>query len=883
MPQYVITSPDGRKFKITAPEGATKEEALQFAKSQFEGKAESTIPDKIGARQHLEETKAEKFDPTVGTGEYLKNKFKRGIVEGVINLPGYAVDLAQLPARGLGALGVPGFEKAYNEEDWMSASKMTREFGNELLGVDQNMKPPSNLARYGGGVAEFAGAGVVPSGLVVGTARKVVPAVATETAATVGGGLGSVAGGDTAEALGLPRFAGELVGGITGATGASSLPGAISKGKGAIQGQRAAQANKAAKEIQGVVAAEKADGKIEESFKVADDIQKETGLPFTPTLAGRTESDIIADLEQEVLGRNIQSAERALANQDRNLVALEKFKDASFPKNDVSIERAASSKILNVSNKIDEAANKLAAMSDDLANRMRGRPQQAVGEELDSLRANIKAGRKASLSQEIDDIYKSAANVKDDMSDIVGTVKKIAGDDVNAYQRMPPVFGQIFDKYIKKAEVDKSPIVDAKGKQIRPDSVKSPTASFEEIHSLYKETNRQLAAAGRTVDGAQQAHYLKQLKGALERKLAKFEGEEYGDLGKRFKMFNRRYAETYAKPFKEGVGGRMSASGKYGKILNKEFVVKKFFTPSGLDDFARIYGDDPSAMALLKNGILDLFAKSVGITKSGQLDPKLAANFVKTHAEALNKLPALKKELNDASSAMEAIIQRNAKLLDAKNKIESGLLAKVANTNDLDGLVAKVLTDRKALIQLLSVSHTARPAVINKIVQMIPSVANKNSMSVFEFISKNESTLKVLMDRYGKDHFSNIKTIAKAMDIMASSKPPLHPALTQFNTDPIQAWTGTTGPSLLSQYRATQITRQSSPTHMASSVLMRFWMKLKGEDAKKMQEYLLTSPDAARDFNAALKAEGGQLQNRLRAHAVAAGVRSALAADDDPG
>lgn len=877
MPQYVITSPDGRKFKITAPEGATKEEALQFAKSQFEGKTESNIPDKIGARQHLEKTKSEKYDTNVGTGEYLKNKFKRGIVEGVINLPGYAVDLAQLPARGLGALGVPGFEKAYNEEDWMSASKMTREFGNELLNVEQNMKPPSNLARYGGGVAEFAGAGLVPSGLVVGTARKVAPAVTTETAATVGGGLGSVAGGDTAEALGLPRFAGELVGGITGATGASSLPGAISKGKGAIKGQRAAQANKAAKEIQGVVAAEKADGKIEESFKVADDIQKETGLPFTPTLAGRTESDIIADLEQEVLGRNIQSAERALANQDRNLVALEKFKDASFPKNDVSIERAASSKMLNVSRKIDEAANQLAAMSDDLANRMRGRPQQAVGEELDVLRSNIKADRKASLSQEIDDIYKIAKNkdVHDDMGDIASTVTKMVGDDVNAYQKMPPVFGQIYDKYInqKGVIVGNNPLSNKKNTR---------SASFEEIHSLYKETNRQLAAAGRTVDGAQQAHYLKQLKGALERKLAKFEGEEYGDLGKRFKMFNRRYAEAYAKPFKEGVGGRMSASGKYGKILNKEFVVKKFFTPSGLDDFARIYGDDPSAKALLKNGILDLFAKSVGITKSGQLDPKLAANFVKTHAEALNKLPALKKELNDASSAMEAIIQRNKKLLAAKDKIESGLLSAVANTKDLDGLVAKVLTDRKALIELLSISKTARPAVINKIVQMIPSVANKNSMSVFEFISKNESTLKVLMDRYGKDHFSNIKTIAKAMDIMASSKPPLHPALTQFNTDPIQAWTGTTGPSLLSQYRATQITRQSSPTHMASSVLMRFWMKLKGEDAKKMQEYLLTSPEAARDFNAALKAEGGQLQNRLTAHAAAAGVRSALAADDDP-
>jgi len=35
MPEYVITSPDGRKFRVTAPEGATQEQVLAFAQSQF--------------------------------------------------------------------------------------------------------------------------------------------------------------------------------------------------------------------------------------------------------------------------------------------------------------------------------------------------------------------------------------------------------------------------------------------------------------------------------------------------------------------------------------------------------------------------------------------------------------------------------------------------------------------------------------------------------------------------------------------------------------------------------------------------------------------------------------------------------------------------------
>ena len=35
MPEYDITSPDGKKFRITAPEGATQDEVLAYAKDQF--------------------------------------------------------------------------------------------------------------------------------------------------------------------------------------------------------------------------------------------------------------------------------------------------------------------------------------------------------------------------------------------------------------------------------------------------------------------------------------------------------------------------------------------------------------------------------------------------------------------------------------------------------------------------------------------------------------------------------------------------------------------------------------------------------------------------------------------------------------------------------
>ena len=44
MPDYEITSPDGKKFVITAPEGASQDEVLAYAKRQFSGEKSKPLP-----------------------------------------------------------------------------------------------------------------------------------------------------------------------------------------------------------------------------------------------------------------------------------------------------------------------------------------------------------------------------------------------------------------------------------------------------------------------------------------------------------------------------------------------------------------------------------------------------------------------------------------------------------------------------------------------------------------------------------------------------------------------------------------------------------------------------------------------------------------------
>lgn len=74
MPQYMVTSPDGKQYKITAPEGTTQEQALEHFKSQMSGPpslAPKEDPSNLGPL-------ANTLDP----GPFIK-----GIGQGIIGIP----------------------------------------------------------------------------------------------------------------------------------------------------------------------------------------------------------------------------------------------------------------------------------------------------------------------------------------------------------------------------------------------------------------------------------------------------------------------------------------------------------------------------------------------------------------------------------------------------------------------------------------------------------------------------------------------------------------------------------------------------------------------------------------------------------------------------
>ncbi len=193
MPTYRITSPDGKKYKVTAPEGATKEQALERIKQQHQAVVTkpTLLPEASGTSRFLQ---------GVG-GEALK---AAGGIAGMI--PGVSQD------NPIAQMGQEGIEKATGFAG--GAGKIV---GGMLPYIAlPEAKLPALLASAGigaatqpGSLAERAESGLL-SGVGMGVGQ-VLPGVVKSVgrgAANVIGELGTHTGGNTIKEAALSGFKG---------------------------------------------------------------------------------------------------------------------------------------------------------------------------------------------------------------------------------------------------------------------------------------------------------------------------------------------------------------------------------------------------------------------------------------------------------------------------------------------------------------------------------------------------------------------------------------------------------------------------------------------------------------------------------------------------
>lgn len=220
MARYRITAPTGETFEITAPDDATQEQVLAYAKQQFAAQAKPETPPAPPAAPAPQGTVKTGVEEDFSTAGDVTKSLGTGLVKGSIGLatlPGTVSSLWEEGWKKIGSMaGVDMTEVMKHVNDARRRVPHTQlpnvndAIGALESGVGPLYKPKTTAGEYAQTIGEFAPGGLGPGGLARKATNVVAPAIASETA-------GQLTKGTDVE--GVARIGGALAGGALPALG----------------------------------------------------------------------------------------------------------------------------------------------------------------------------------------------------------------------------------------------------------------------------------------------------------------------------------------------------------------------------------------------------------------------------------------------------------------------------------------------------------------------------------------------------------------------------------------------------------------------------------------------------------------------------------------
>ena len=798
---------------------------------------------------------------------FAVDRFKQGVAS-LLGLAGAPVSIAGTVLEVAGV--VP------KGETWGGMAQVTRGWEG-LLGV-QKLKAPLNIYgnvsktnEYIGTIAEFMGGSIIPGASAVAVAQRKLATAIVTTLGTVSSATSAVegkdAGGRLAVSFGLPKAQGEEIGYMLGSLAGPKMVG--------LAGQAVVKSiNESGKlltraditgtspEAQRAAANSLLMKEIQESISLAPDsaenvaramILKSKVDGFSPNIAQMTDAPGLQAMYSKVANKSPEALSKAAAAEQRNLDAIAAYREKVFPKNSQSLTDPARVKLASDKAVLDMAEQAITGRLRELSNKFRTRvDNEAIGNELRSLYWSSRAVAKGRVDQELGQVYATARkfNIQEDMSDIREGINKIVAADRTTFQDMPPVFAKVLREYpaataatsARAATMPTGATKPIYRTTVTPGTTGKDTASFEELHSLYKEANKEwidAIAAGQNT----KAQYMKMIRDQLSLKVGKYNNEAYGELSQKFQGYNLNYSK-FAHTFREGAGGEIAKRTKAGLATDSEDIVNRLILQSGdkkrgVQDFFQVYGDDVRAAELLHEGMLDNFSKAT--MRSGTLNPKAAAAWMYKNQAALDELPELKKALGNTTAMADDLVYRQRQLQAQRKILDKTVLAKITKAQDPDRLVQQALGDPRLMKGLLvgANSPEAKAAIARAIVDSV----GKQGQSL-EFLLKNEAALKPVMEGLGKGHWQNVKDIAEMEQITARTRAPTAVELSKIQ-DIGEQLVGTSVKGMFSRLKNMATPLGTTPAYVAFDVGGRFFYKVRSEELSKLREHAMFDADTA--------------------------------------
>jgi hypothetical protein len=833
---------------------------------------------------------------------YAIDKFKKGAAG--------SLSLANAPVSIIGA----GLEMAgvIPKGETFGGMAMAAKGWEGVMGV-KNLKAPldsaggeSKATEYLGTVAEFAGGMLFPGGSAVAMASRklataIVTSVGTISSATTAVELKEV-GGNLGPTVGLTKEQGQEIGYTLGSFVGQGIPNAVGqsvlKAAGATAGvlernnitglskeaQRAAANGMVLKDI--ATGLEHSPSSIPNAARAIELKNKVEG--FTPALAQMTNAPGIIAMYKEVANKSPEALAKAAAVDSKNATAIANYKEKVFPATSQAVTDPARIKLATdqrvAQMGLDKAQMELRVLSDKFR---RTADNEAIGEQLRTKYWETRGSAKQLIDTSLANVYATARKfgVVDDMTDVRQAVQKIVGADKAAFQNMPPLFAKVLAEYPAEVAPTMKRVATTPQGALKPIYKTETTpgnpgkseASFEELHSLYKEANKSwmdAVAAGNPT----QAHYMNMVKGMLQQKVQRYNAPQFGELATKFTDWNSSYSK-YSQTFKEGLGGELAKRTRTGLATDSEDIVSKIILQAGdkkkgVQDFVQLFGNNPHAAELLHEGMLDNFSKWA--VRDGQINPARARSWMANHSKALEELPELRKALQNTEKTAQNLTDRMLTRQKERQLLDRSELAKVAQSDQPERLVQQAISNPKVMKALIEGAYTqeSKKAIARAIADAVGIRGNS-----LEFLKANEASLKPAMDVLGKNHWQNLKDLAELEEIASRVKAPTAVELSR-PQDLGESLIGTSGKGMLSRLRNLNKPMGTSVEYMLADVGGRFFYKTRTADLARLRESAMFDTAAAEGLLHIAKAKTltkADLLN-LQSISMAAGANSTVQA-----
>lgn len=800
-----------------------------------------------------------------GAAEYLINRAKKGFA-GFMGIPGDIADASRdMPFLSGHPATVPISMMADKVARFLGLKKTREQLPTEkviatsktyqdALGYDPKMKTSDDGLRYAGGIAEMGGAGG-PFALALKPAALLPLATGIVTS-----GIGLETGGDVAEGFGMDRQMGEAAGALAfgflpAVTGAAATKGVqLAKSRFSKGSQIARAEQEALNEVRAHVDEVPGSGiNLERSNRVAGEFAKE-GIDFTPSLPARTNSPGLLAIEKNLVSDNPSALNKATKNAEDLQLQIADFVDAKFPvtkaqpaaKRVQDIMKASDAKLTGMKQAVDDAL-------DDMSLRFERQPNDVNGEKLRGLFMKQKEVYRGIRDAKYKAAYDEAEKLglRDTIDDVVKYVDDTLKTDLNAYQQseIPSVFREVSRKFGAKPAPET-------GRYVPPDLLEEATkgraadVSFEELHSLYKRTNSDLASLRGSMapDKDFRIRLLENMKTMLKGKIDAYQDTAFGPVAEKLKDANRFYEAEYLPRFKQGFGGDISAKYTTGEFRTPHEQVTELITKANnvqaAKDFKLLFDDVPEAWNALRDGYMDTLFRNAGVIDgNGRIKQTAMDAFLRKNGPTLDQFPQIKADIQRLATDNAALLERNARIQAQQKELHAATLFKMFNGGDPAKILELSITEPKAM-RLLSSQAKGNPERAKAFARAVAEQVMAKPDPV-DFFMRNEEAIRNGLAPLGAEHFKNMRTAIEATQISQRTTIPQNVQRQSILPDSIAEKFGSSPRAMISHMLNVERGR-TGVVQEGAAFLGRWFDKLRRDHKAVVMESIFYDPDTSK-------------------------------------